>query len=106
MNYAIVENGKVTNVIIAQKDFAEKIGAINIEGSPVGIGWNYTDGIFSHEVTDYDEEGKGIGTHTESWQAEEPAPELTLEERVEALEVTTTELEALEVERMMNEFNA
>ena len=47
MNYAVIENGVVTNVIWMNpndaKDFPE---AICCEGRPVGIGCTYNDGEF------------------------------------------------------------
>ena len=51
MNFAIVEDGIVTNVIVAaSKKVADKVtGKECIEykaENPAGIGWTYVDGVF------------------------------------------------------------
>lgn len=43
---AIIEDGIVTNVIVADADFAGSIGAIACDEG-VSIGWNYSDGVFT-----------------------------------------------------------
>lgn len=44
-NFAIVENGVVVNVIVADADFAAEIGAIPC--SNAGVGWSHVGGVFS-----------------------------------------------------------
>lgn len=46
---AVIDNGTVTNVIIADQSFAYSIGAIVCGTIPVGIGDTYTDGYFYRE---------------------------------------------------------
>ena len=47
MNYAIVENGVVTNIIWLNKNNASKFpNAVFIADIPVGIGDTYEDGLF------------------------------------------------------------
>lgn len=43
--FAIVENGVVVNVIVADADFAAEIGAIPC--SNAGVGWAHVGGVFS-----------------------------------------------------------
>lgn len=46
-NYAIIENGKVVNTVLAQEDYAAEQGWVLIpEGSLVCIDWDYTNGQF------------------------------------------------------------
>jgi hypothetical protein len=44
-NFAIIENGKVVNVVVAEPDFAAQRGWVSL---PVdaGIDWDYVDGQF------------------------------------------------------------
>ena len=44
-NYAIIENGKVVNTVVAETEFAVTQGWVELTGS-AGIGWDYTDGQF------------------------------------------------------------
>ena len=46
MNYAIVENGIVVNIVVATADFAASQGWIEIQNE-ARIGWIYEDGQFS-----------------------------------------------------------
>lgn len=44
-NYAIIENGKVVNTVVAEADYAVTQGWIALlDGA--GIGWDYTNGQF------------------------------------------------------------
>jgi hypothetical protein len=61
MNFAIIENGIVTNVIVAKdKKTAESVTGKDCvaytEENPAGIGWTYIDGVFvapkASETTD------------------------------------------------------
>ena len=46
-NFAIIENGKVTNVVLAEADYAAEHGWILIsEDSSAGIGCDYINGQF------------------------------------------------------------
>lgn len=57
MNYALVKNGKVENIIIADADFVAAIAAdwdhiepIDTPGEqemPIGMGWTYVNGVFA-----------------------------------------------------------
>jgi len=44
--YAIIENSKVVNTVLAEDDYANEQGWIKISDSRVGIGWSYTDNSF------------------------------------------------------------
>jgi len=46
MNYAIIENGVVINIVVAAADFAASQGWIEIQNE-AQIGWIYEDGQFS-----------------------------------------------------------
>jgi hypothetical protein len=44
-NYAIIENGKVVNTVVADADYAQLQGWVDLsEGA--GIDWDYTNGQF------------------------------------------------------------
>ena len=46
-NFAVIENGKVTNTVVAEPDYAAEQGWVAIpDGSLAGIDWDYTDGQF------------------------------------------------------------
>jgi hypothetical protein len=56
-NYAVVQNDKVVNVIIADsKEIAEEVtGLLCVEytdESPAGIGWTYNGSTFEEPVTE------------------------------------------------------
>lgn len=55
MNIALIKNGKVENIIVADIAFAEKLGyekVIDVTTKKVSIGWVYnTDGTFSYPDT-------------------------------------------------------
>ncbi|WP_324824976.1 hypothetical protein [Sinanaerobacter sp. ZZT-01] len=80
MDYAIIENNKITNVIVSDKDFAKSTGAICCEGLPIGIGDEFENRKFKKLVTDYDKDGIKISEHYKYYDA--PSDELkpTLEE--------------------------
>lgn len=44
-NYAIIENGKVVNTVVAEADYAATQGWVELTGM-AGIGWDYTNGQF------------------------------------------------------------
>lgn len=44
-NFAIIENGKVVNAIVAETDYANSQGWIALPDN-AGIGWDYIDGQF------------------------------------------------------------
>jgi len=43
-NYAIIENGKVVNAVIAEADYAAAQGWVELTSG--GIGWDYVNGQF------------------------------------------------------------
>lgn len=45
MEYAVIENDKVVNVVVAEADYAESQGWILISDK-AGIGWDYINGEF------------------------------------------------------------
>lgn len=50
MNYAIVENGTVTNVIwLNESNAFEFTGAVALNDVPAAIGDSYADGVFSRD---------------------------------------------------------
>jgi hypothetical protein len=44
-NYAIIENGKVVNTVIAESDYAAQQGWVALPEN-AGIGWDYVNGQF------------------------------------------------------------
>jgi len=50
-NFAIIENGKVINIVVAEPDYAAEKGWVELIGD-AGIGWDYIDGQFvdSHKI--------------------------------------------------------
>ncbi|EJF74819.1 hypothetical protein MCO_01897 [Bartonella sp. DB5-6] len=52
MEYAVVENGVVTNIIIASEDYVHGFDGEAISSSEAQIGWTYKDGVFSPPVVD------------------------------------------------------
>lgn len=69
MKFAIIENNKVVNVIVAEKEFAEQIGAIYCDGIPVGIETDFINNQFV--VVDPD----GFKTYYDIPDISEPEPE-------------------------------
>ena len=43
-NYAIIENGKVINTVVAEADYAATQGWVELTSG--GIDWDYVDGVF------------------------------------------------------------
>lgn len=90
MEYAIIEEGKIMNVIVAGREFAAEIGAVCCDGLPIGIGDSFEDGRFKKIVPEYDEEGNQIGEHEEYYDvpSDEPKPSPEeLQQRYDALAV-------------------
>ncbi|WP_019224001.1 hypothetical protein [Bartonella rattaustraliani] len=52
MEYAVVENGVVTNIIVASKDYVHAFEGEAIASSEAQIGWIYKDGVFSPPVVE------------------------------------------------------
>jgi hypothetical protein len=44
-NFAVIENGKVINSVVAEADYAATQGWVELTGS-AGIDWDYIDGQF------------------------------------------------------------
>jgi hypothetical protein len=44
-NFAVIENGKVVNAVVAEADYAAEQGWVELTGF-AGIGWDYVDGQF------------------------------------------------------------
>ena len=44
-NYAIIENGKVVNTVVAEADYAATQGWVELTGT-AGVNWDYTNGQF------------------------------------------------------------
>jgi hypothetical protein len=44
-NYAIIENGKVINAVVAEADYAAEHGWVELTGV-TGVGWDYINGQF------------------------------------------------------------
>ncbi|CAK01597.1 hypothetical protein [Bartonella tribocorum] len=54
MKYAVVENGVVTNIIVASENYVHAFDGEAIRSSEAQIGWTYKDGVFSPPVVDKD----------------------------------------------------
>lgn len=52
MDYAVVENGVVTNIIVASEDYVHAFEGEAIPSSEAQIGWTYKHGVFSPPVLD------------------------------------------------------
>ncbi|EJF82871.1 hypothetical protein [Candidatus Bartonella washoeensis] len=52
MEYAVVENGVVTNIIVASEDYVHVFDGEAIPSSEAQIGWTYKDGVFSPPVVE------------------------------------------------------
>lgn len=78
MRYAIIENGVVTNVVVASADIATQNGWVQCDHG--GPGWTYANGVF-----------------TEPPRVEPPpAPKPTKEELLAQLQALQTQIQALE----------
>ena len=79
-NYAIIENGKVTNTVVAEADYAAQQGWVELAGN-AGIGWDYIDGQF---------------VDNRPVPAPQPAPAPTKEQLMAELAALTAKIQALE----------
>ncbi|WP_375609584.1 hypothetical protein [Bartonella sp. AC53GZZY] len=52
MEYAVVENGVVTNIIVASEDYVHAFEGEAIPSREAQIGWTYKDEVFSPPVVD------------------------------------------------------
>jgi hypothetical protein len=78
MRYAIIENGLVTNVVVADAQIAAEKGWVQCDYG--GPGWTYADGIFTEPV-----------------RVEPPAPPKPTKEQLMAeLAALTAKIQALE----------
>ncbi|ENN91151.1 hypothetical protein [Bartonella bovis] len=50
MQYAVVENGVVTNIIVAPEDYVYPFEGEAIASNEAQIGWTYKDGQFSPPI--------------------------------------------------------
>lgn len=50
-NFAVIENGKVVNIVVAEQDYAAEQGWVELTGD-AGIGWDYVNEQFvdSHQI--------------------------------------------------------
>ena len=48
-NFAIIENGKVVNAVVAEADYAAEQGWVALTDN-AGIGWDYTNGQFVNNL--------------------------------------------------------
>jgi hypothetical protein len=48
-NFAIIENGKVVNAVVAEADYAAEQGWVALTGS-ASIGWDYSNGQFVNNL--------------------------------------------------------
>jgi len=78
-NYAVIENGKVVNAVVAEADYAATQGWVELTSG--GIGWDYTNGQF-------------IDNRPVPAVVEVPAP--TKEELMAELAALTAKIQALE----------
>jgi len=44
-NYAVIENGKVVNIVVSEPEYAAQQGWVALPKN-AGIGWDYVDGQF------------------------------------------------------------
>lgn len=52
MEYAVVENGIVTNIIVASEDYVHASDGEAILSNEAQIGWHYKDGVFSPPIVE------------------------------------------------------
>ena len=78
MRYAIIENGVVANVVVAEAELASQNGWI--ECPTAGPGWTYVDGVFTAPVV----------------VAPEPVPAPTKEQLMAQLAALSAQIQALE----------
>ena len=80
-NYAVIKNGKVVNVIVANPDYATQNNLIELMGD-AGIGWDYVNGQFI--------DNRPVSS------APEPAPAPTKEQLLAQLQTLQAQIQALE----------
>ncbi len=78
-NYAIIENGKVVNLVVSDADFAAEQGWV-LAGEGVGIGWDYNGNFVDN---------RPVSTSIE------PPPAPTKEELLAQLQALTAQINAL-----------
>lgn len=78
MKYAIIEDGVVVNVVVAEAEYAQSQGWVECQAA--GPGWTYADGVFTKPVV----------------VAPEPAPAPTKEQLMAELAALTAKIQALE----------
>jgi hypothetical protein len=79
-NYAIIENGKVINTVVAEADYAAAQGWIELTSG--GIDWDYVNGQFV--------DNRPVAPDPE------PAPAATKEQLLAELQALTAKIQALE----------
>lgn len=77
MRYAIIENKTVTNVVLADAEFAAQQGWVECENA--GPGWNYENGVFTEPPA----------------PTIEPQPEVTKEQLLAQLQALQAQIQAL-----------
>jgi hypothetical protein len=80
-NYAVIENGKVVNAVVAEADYAAVQGWIALPDG-VGIDWDYVNGQFV--------DSRPISPEPE------PAPAPTKEQLLAELQALTAKIQSLE----------
>lgn len=80
-NYAVIENAKVVNVVVADADYAAENGWIEITNA--GIGWDYIDGQFV--------DNRPVAVYVDP----APTPEPTKEELLAELAALTEKIKVL-----------
>lgn len=80
-NYAIIENGKVTNTVVAEAEYAAQQGWVALPET-AGIGWDYINGQFVD--------------NRPAPPAPEPAPAPTKEQLLAQLQALQAQIQALE----------
>lgn len=79
-NYAIIQNGKVVNLVVAEPDYAATQGWVACPDD-VGIGWDYANSQFVN--------------NRPAPQVAAPAPTLTKEELLAQLQALQAQINAL-----------
>lgn len=77
--FAIIQNGTVVNVVVADAQLASEHGWIDCPAA--GPGWTYADGVFTKPV---------------AVETIEPAPDATKEQLMAELAALTAKIQALE----------
>jgi hypothetical protein len=82
-NFAIIENGKIVNAVVAEADYAAEQGWVALPDA-VSIGWDYINGQFV--------DNRPVAPAPEP----APAPPLTKEQLMAELAALTSKIQALE----------